>query len=356
MKKVVEYFQKLVQIDSPSGHEYLMSKYLESWLKKNKFLFKIDKVGNIYAKRGDGKPILFCAHMDTVNPGSGIEPKLIKGFVTSSGNTILGADNKAFIAALLTALEQTDNKKRIEIIFSVKEETGGGIEHLPFHWIKSKDALVFDSAQPIGGIILRSPYIFNFHIVLKGKAAHASLPKKGKNALIPALQILNTIPVGELDSKETTINVGLISGGTGINTVPDTVTISGEVRSYNKKLFEKHLKTIRLLVTKVASKFSVSYKYWQDGYCPGYVFDKSDALIKKVKDVYRSLNINSQLYNHSGISDANILNAKGIKTLNLADGVIDPHTTKEKVSVADLNKLVLIIQKIISGRRTFWGG
>ncbi len=351
MKKVVNYFQKLVQIDSPSGYEGQISMYLVSWLKQNNFKYRIDTVGNIYAKRGHGESILFCAHMDTVNPGVGIKPKFAKGYITSSENTILGADNKAFIASLLTALEQTDSKKSIELIFSIKEETGGGIEHFPFNWIKSKEGFVFDSANPIGGIVLRSPYIYNFYIQLKGKAAHASLPHKGRNVLIPALKILNGITLGELDNKETTINVGLISGGTGINTVPDSITISGEVRGYNKKLFEKHLKEIQILVKKTASRYSVSYKYWQDGYCPGYVFDKSDDILKKVKDVYKKLHVTAKFYNHSGISDANILNTNGIKVLNLADGVVNPHTTKEKVAVTDLNKLTKIIAKIISERR-----
>lgn len=350
MKKVVDYFQRIVQIDSPSGQETQMSQYLQSWLKKNNFKFKIDKVGNIYAKRGTGKLILFSAHMDTVNPGMGIKPKIKNGYVTSSGDTILGADNKACIAALLTALESVHQNQALELIFSVKEETGGGIEYFPFNWIKSKSGFIFDSAQPLGGMILRSPNIYNFHIELKGKAAHASIPNKGKNALIPALQILKDIPIGELDSKETTINVGLISAGTGINTVPETVKVAGEVRSYNKKLFDKHLAKIKSLVKKVASKFSISYTYVQDGYCPGYEINQSDQLIKQVKAVYEDLNIQPKLYNYSGISDANILNANGIKTVNLADGVIGPHTTKEKVSIADLNKLTKIIAKIISER------
>jgi len=143
------------------------NKKQEKILKKNNFIFKIDKVGNIYANNNaPGQPILLCAYMDTVQPGENIKPIIQNGIIKSSGDTILGADNKAALTAILSALESIKLNRPIELIFSVKEETGGGIEFFPFSWIKSKEGLIFDSANLLGGIILRSPFIINFCSIL----------------------------------------------------------------------------------------------------------------------------------------------------------------------------------------------
>lgn len=349
MKRILDYFLELVQIDSESGHEDKMAQYLISWLKKNKFQYKKDRAGNIYAKRGNkDDPILFCAHMDTVSPGKGIKAKVVGDYVTSSGDTILGADNKAFIAPLLASLENNISDKPIELVFSTCEETTSGIQSMPSDWISSKLGFIFDSAKPLGGIILRSPYIYNIYTTFTGKAAHASTPAKGKNAFLPMIDALSKIAVGELDHKETTINFGLISGGTGTNTIPPSITVQGEVRSYNKKFFAQRLKNIESIFIKAAKKYSTSYKFWKDGFSPGYVHDKADKIIKKISEIYKKNNIATKLYPYSGVSDANYLNSIGIKTINLTDGVIDPHTVNEKISVNDLVRLKKIISAIIS--------
>lgn len=346
--KIVDLFFSLVKIDSPSGEEQLISKHIINWLKNYNFYFKIDQVGNIYARnRKVGQPILFSAHLDTVEPGRAIEPILKNNIIKVKSHTILGADNKAALAAILYTIPTFINTRPIELIFTVKEETGGGIEYFPFFWIKSKFGFIFDSAKPIGSIILRSPYIYNFKAEFFGKPAHASTPKKGKNAFIPAIQALSKITIGELDNKETTINIGKIIGGVGINTIPPQITVLGEVRSYQKHLFEKHIEKINYLFMQESVDNKIKFKFSLDGYCPGYTHKKTDPLIKKIKSIFKQNDIKPKYYRYSGISDANILNAKGIKTINLGDGVENPHTEKEQIAVSDLNQLNKIISKII---------
>ncbi|NCO88475.1 hypothetical protein AUK04_03655 [Candidatus Roizmanbacteria bacterium CG2_30_33_16] len=347
MNKIIETFIKIVSIDSPSGYEEKISLYLQSWLKKNKFSYRIDKVRNIYAyNQVNGQPILLCAHMDTVQPGENIKPIVKDGIIKSSGNTILGADNKAALTAILSAIENIKLTRSIELIFSVKEETGGGIEFFPFSWIKSKDALIFDSANPLGGIILRSPFIINFHVTVHGKAVHASKPNEGVNALTYAIKFINQIKTGSLDNGETTINIGKIDGGSGINTIPELVSYSGEIRSYDKKLFKKHLNKIKV-IHHPKSKLPVIIDFSVDGFCPGYTHKKSDEFVKKIDQLYQNLHLKTQYYNYSGVSDANILNSKEIKTINLTDGVKDPHTVNESITIKSLIQLENIIKKFL---------
>lgn len=344
MNKITDLFLQLVKIDSPSGHEEKMSLFLQKWLKKNGLTFKLDKVGNIYATNNKpGTPLLLCSHMDTVQPGVGINPVIKNGVIKSSGKTILGADNKVALSAILSAIEKSKPEKAIELLFTVKEETGGGVEFFPFEWIKAKQGLIFDSAKPLGGIVLRSPYIYNFHAKLIGQAAHASLPQEGINAFVPAMNALQQIKVGSLDDGETTINVGLIKGGTGINTIPDNVVISGEVRSYDKKLFKKHLNYIKKIFEKETKKIGVILEFALDGYCSGYAHTKNDDFINKIALIYKDMGLETTLYTYSGISDANVLNVHGIQAINLTDGVKYPHTTKEEVSEHNLTLLTSII-------------
>jgi len=285
--------------------------------------------------------------MDTVQPGIGIKPVIKGGIIKSSGNTILGADNKASLAAILTAVETIQSDKNLELLFTVKEETGGGVEFFPFAWIKAKHALIFDSSKPLGGIVLQSPYIYNFHAKLFGQAAHSSQPKKGINTFIPALNALHQIKIGILDNDETTINVGIINGGTGINIIPDEIIISGEVRSYNNKQFKKHLNHIEEVFKKETKKSGAKLKFMLDGYCSGYIHAKDNDFIKKIDVINKSLSLKTIFFEHSGISDANVLMTHGVQTVNLTDGAKYTHTTKEEVSIHDLTLLTSIVSKCI---------
>lgn len=324
-----------------------MAKFLTGWLNENKFETKQDDTGNVFAVRsGSGAPLLLCGHMDTVEPGVGIKPQVVDGMVKSDGKTILGADNKAALAAIMTAVE-TNKGRALEILFTVKEETGGGVEFFPFEWIKAKKAVVFDSCNPLGGIILRSPFIANFHITIAGKAAHASMPDTGVNAFVPAFAALPTIPLGVLDNRETSVNIGKMLGGTGANTVPDKIRITGEVRSYNETYFEARLENIKSIFKIAAADAGTEFVFVTDGYCPGYSFSEEDAMVKEIAAIYKEQGLHPVYHCYSGVSDANILNNRGIKTINLTDGSQFAHTTKEQIAVADLEALARIAASCI---------
>ncbi len=348
MNKLVDLFTELVKIDSPSGKERKMAEFLKKWLVRNNFKWKQDDLGSILAwVPGSRKRFMFCAHMDTVEPGCGIEPIIKNGVLQSDGSTILGADNKAALSALLSAIKRYKDKyeklPNIELLFTVKEETGGGCENFNFEWIKSKKGLIFDYSKPHGRIITSSPFIYNFRVKFKGKAAHASRPEEGNNSLIPAMKFIGNVPIGKFDDGETTINIGKVSSGTGINVIPEITEISGEVRSTSKSKFDKYLKKIEKLARKIGGENDVEIKFTLDGYCSGYNHSEKDIFIKKIKKIYKKLNIPTVCDRSTGVSDANPLVEAGIKVVNLSDGVENAHATTEKISVQNLIKLEKII-------------
>ena len=186
-RNLIDTFLDLVSIDSPSTYEKDVIGYVLVRLKDMGMTVSIDEVGNIFAfSDRSGNPVLLCAHLDTVEPGRGVRPKISNGHIKSDGRTILGADNKAAVAAILLACEETPviRRKNLEIIFSVREETSGGINEFDTTLIKSKTGLVADSGEPIGSIVLASPWIEDFEAGFFGREAHTSVPGEGINALI----------------------------------------------------------------------------------------------------------------------------------------------------------------------------
>src|SRR5262249_56436454 len=88
--------------------------------------------GNLYCRlpgTGEGTPLFFCAHVDTVPPVGPIEPVVQDGVVRNAGGTILGADNKSAVAAMVEAARRVLGEGRphagIELLFTPKE--GGGL-------------------------------------------------------------------------------------------------------------------------------------------------------------------------------------------------------------------------------------
>lgn len=348
---VVDLFSKIVQIDSPSGEEQIMGQYLETWLTEIGYKYKKDKLGSILTTNSKNPELLLCAHMDTVEPGRGIKPLIKDGFIQSDGKTILGADNKAALSAILCAIEKYrkiyNKLPNIELLFTVKEETGGGVEYFPFKLIKSKQGITFDYSQPFGKIVVSSPFIYNFKIAFIGKAAHASRPEEGKNSLIPAVKFILQVPQGKLDNGKTAINIGQVNSGNGINIIPEKTIVWGEVRSIDEKLFKKYLIMIKDKAEQVSKESGVLLDYQLDGYCPGYNYSETDPLIKKIKRIYESMNIIPSCDSSTGISDANPLVGAGIKTVNLSDGCENAHSTIERISVENLQKLENIVLKMI---------
>jgi tripeptide aminopeptidase len=348
MTSIVDQFIELVTIDSPSGKEEHIAEYLKKWLINHDFSVKQDGLGSIIACPNHIKPTqILCAHMDTVEPGCGIKPVITKTHIQSDGTTILGADNKAALAAILCAVEKHiatyHHNPAVELLFTVKEETGGGVNNFPFDWILSKNGLIFDYAAPIGKIILDAPFITNFSVTYTGKSAHASKPEEGINALIPAIKFLQQLPVGKMDSGDTTINIGLVESGSGINVVPEQTTICGEVRSQNQEIYQKYIEKIKIMAKTVTHNTHVHCSVNLDGYCPGYSISPTDSFLKKTVRRLKRFNITPTFEASTSVSDANILNANGFKMINMSDGVENPHTLNEKISLSNLDKLTSMI-------------
>lgn len=342
-----------MQIDSPTGSEREFSNYLKDGINKLNIPVVQDKWGNLFISfRGAGEPLLLVAHTDTVEPGRGITPVVKNGVVRSKGKTILGADNKAVVAILFELMRWARTQKThraFEILLSVSEESGvSGVDTFNLAKIRSKRALCFDVAQPFGTIVLSSPYYLRQDISIHGREADASTATRGRS-VIPALgEILREMPQGI--RGDTFCNIGIIHGGSVANALLSSIQLQGEVRSFTKENLRARAYLIKSLVHRVARKNKCGVFYSGRLENHGYSFDLHDEFAKYISEALRrSADRPIKYYRkYWGVSDANNLNKRAIKTLNLGYGARNPHTVRESISVKEMERVFGFLQTLLA--------
>lgn len=364
-KRLVESFMELVRIDSISREERDLADFLIEKLEDLGLEVIVDQAGekaksncgNIIARfKGNIKevtPIMFSAHMDTVVPGKNIDPLLKGEKILSSGKTILGADDKAAIAALLEALHIIKEKNilhgDIEILFTICEEIGlKGAKNLDISSLNARMAFVLDSGGPVGEIISAAPSQNSLKIIIHGKSAHAgSNPEEGINAIQVAGFALSRMKLGRID-EETTTNIGIISGGKATNIIPDEVTLEGEVRSRNEEKLEKYTKILKQIIEDTAREFKAKaeVKINKEYYC--YNLSIDDRVVKIAMKAAKDMGLKPLLHPSGGGSDANVFNKKGFPAVNLAIGMEKVHTVDEYILVKNLKNTVEYVLSIIN--------
>lgn len=350
-QRLIDTFERIVQIDSPCGHEDALAHALMHDLMQLGISARRDTTGNVIAHiEGDGTPLLLNAHMDTVEPGRGVVPVVDEGAIRSKGNTILGADNKVAIAALLEAvqciIEQKLPHAPVDLIFTVSEEVANiGAIHLDMSQIRARHGFTFDSGDPIGTITVASPFYNRFDIELTGSAAHASRPEQAQNVLSVLQRALSQLSLGRV-SPETVCNIGLLVAGHARNTVPGSLLIQGEVRSFLRAELDATTQHIVNAFQHAAEAGGVKATPDVVMENEGYLFADTDPFVIFTADTLRSLQLTPQLQRSYECYDANIFNSNGVRVLNIANAVQDMHTMKESIAIADLVHLTNIVLKL----------
>jgi len=369
-KRLVESFMELVKIDSISREERNLADFLIEKLEDLGSEVIVDQAGekaksncgNIIARfKGNIKevtPIMFSAHMDTVVPGKNIKPVCEGDKILSSGKTILGADDKAAIAALLEALhiikEKNISHGDIEIVFTICEEIGlKGAKNLDISSLNAQMGFVLDSGGQVGEIISTAPSQNSLEIIIYGKSAHAgSNPEEGINAIQVAGFALSRMKLGRID-EETTANIGIISGGKATNIVPDKVTIKGEVRSRNEEKLEKYTEKLKQIVKDTAQEFKAKAELKINREYYRYNLSTDDRVVKIAMKAAKDIGLQPLLRPSGGGSDANVFNKKNFPSVDLAIGMEKVHTVDEYILIKNLKNtaehVLSIINTIASG-------
>lgn len=341
-ERLVKTFCDLVQIDSPSGEEETVAIELCHRLKRLGIDVIRDNYGNMIASLPGDNPILLSAHMDTVEPGRSIEPVVDSDRISSNGDTIIGGDCKAGVAAILEAiesiLEDDMHHKGFEIAFTREEEIGlVGAQNLDFSKINSKEAIVFDGEGPVSQITSASPTYISFDLQITGRAAHAGVePEKGISAVHIAAKIITLLPQGRLD-HETTFNVGLIEGGSVRNTVPENTTIRGEFRSRNLETLDEMTRQLTDAINQVR-KNTPEAEIQCDIHeqFRGYSLTDDDTATYRVKEALKSLGLKPVMKPSGGGTDGNVFRQHGVSAVVVGMADTNMHTVREFVTISDL--------------------
>ena len=367
--RIVKEFFELTQIDAVSYRERKIADVLKEKLLQLGFQVQEDQAGSAYGSstgnlygflKGSlpGGAILLCAHMDTVEPGLGKKPFLHEtGKITSSGDTILGADDVCGLVEILEGVrilkENQIPHRDIEVVFPIAEEVFiKGTDQLDFSKLRSKEAYVLDLSGAPGTAALRAPSLISFSITVRGRAAHAGFnPEKGVHAISLMSQVIAGLPMGRI-GDDTTLNIGTISGGQLVNIVPEECTCKGEIRSYSHQkaldLLEKVRASFEAIVVKKGGSFSMEHEV----NLHAYETDREAAVVKRFERVCKKLSLPCTLTETFGGSDNNNFALHGISGIVISCGMYQCHSTEEYTYEKDLRTGAALVAALASERET----
>ena len=373
--RLSQIFITLCEIDSPARAERKLAQHICSYFQSFAGVeFSEDDsasatgsdTGNVII-RFPGKnlkrdPLFFNCHLDVISPCIGVKVGLDSdNTFFSTGNTVLGADDKAGIAilieVLLTTLENNLDYAPVELLFTTCEEIGllGAKAFSPTN-LRAYYGFALDSTG-IDNVITGAPAANYIIAEIHGQASHAGLsPNNGISAIHLASQAITKLPLGQIDSLSTA-NIGTIVGGTATNIIPDYVKVKGEIRSHSIARLHHH-------VDHFKSIFTDTIHSWHD---PNYSMDGHPALSFQSPEQYplMSLSDNSEVVqltrlaennlNRSldfcragGGSDANFFNHKGLPTAILGIGMKHVHSTNEQISLSDMLRTSELIVALLT--------
>ncbi len=361
--RLVETFLELIKVDSLTFYEGKVAEYIANKLGKLDIDVYIDDAGekvgsdtgNVIAHLPGNTTtptLLFNAHLDTVEPGIGIEPQIKDGIIRSKGDTILGADDKAGVAIILELLHVLKasglSHGDIEVVFTIAEEKGlFGSKNLDLSRFKAKFGYILDCEGPPGRIVTRAPFQDSIKALFRGKSAHAGIcPERGINAIQAAAIAISKMDLGRIDG-ETTANIGVIKGGLAANIVPEETSIEGEARSLSLKKLKTQVRHMKSCLVKGSTTVGAKLDLEVNRVYDGFALSGEDRVIKIAVDAARAVGIEPKLIATGGGSDANIFNKAGIPTVNLSVGAVNVHSTSEQITIADLEVAANMILEIV---------
>jgi tripeptide aminopeptidase len=318
-------------------------------------------IGNIYCRLAPndgvaGTPIFLNAHLDTVPPDGPIEPEVRNGVVVNRRETILGADNKAAVAVMITAIARLAAgvpHAGVELVLTPMEEVGlHGAKAFDLARLRARLGFCYDHAAPIGNVVLAAPTQKSLQLRFVGRAAHSGIaPEQGRNAIAAAARAIADMRLGRIDDA-TTANVGLIRGGVAGNIVPPVCTVSAEARSRDPDRLREQVQSMLDAATYAANLAECELETRIVSEYDGYRFPRSHEAVRLVADALDGCGYPVTYIESGGGADANVWNAAGVPCVNVCNGMADIHTASEHIAVADLEGMLGVTLRLVEAART----
>lgn len=358
--ETLELTKELTVIPAPSGFEDKRAEFVLNYVKNigydNAY---IDSAKNVIWKL-DGETedcTLFCAHTDVVFPDMDTLPLVEDDvYLWSPG---VGDDTVCLTQMLIVCkyLKQIGFKPRKSLIFAANscEEGLGNLEGSRQIFADYKNItrmFTFDGVYH--HVINKSVGSHRFKVIVKTIGGHSFNDFGNKNAIAVVSKIINKIyeiQVPEKEDAKTTYNVGLINGGTSINTIAQEVEIFCEYRSDNLECFnimQEKFKNIFETVKNEEPDAEIIVELVGDRPCMGNVdkaiMEELTNLVLGIQEKHTNIKVGLE----SGSTDCNIPHSLGIPAICV--GVYDGagvHTREENLVKESIKSGLNIVYELV---------
>ena len=393
MDQALERFLRYVKIDTQSNDmsdstpseakELNLTRLLKDELKELGIDGEIDEYGRLYAhlpgEEGVSK-IGFNSHVDTALECSGkdVKPQIIENYdggtirlndtysmnpadfprlqnrvgdtlVVTSGDTLLGADDKSGVAIIMSALAYFVSHPEVKhhpisILFTPDEEIGRGPEHFDSEKFGADFAYTIDGDSPVN-IEMENFNAAHADIVIEGVSIH---PGEGKNKMVNAARLAAEFD-SYLSSKDRPEHTTLREGFNHLVSIEgsvDKASMHYIIRNHDGKKLEKQKEDIKKAVEKLSKKYpkaKISLEIKDDYKNMKEIFDKDPRAIEHAVKVYRSLGIEPNFSPIRGGTDGATFSFNGCPTPNLGTGSYHHHGRFEFLSVKEFHQMIDIV-------------
>ncbi|MCQ2776368.1 MAG: peptidase T [Bacilli bacterium] len=363
-----------------------LSKLLVSELKEmgidNAYM---DEYGIVYAHvSGEGERIGLNAHIDTALEvtDTNVNPRIVKNYdgkplklnekytlttedfpqlknhigkdlVVTDGNTLLGADDKAGIAIIMSAVEYFMKHPEVKhhpisIAFTVDEEIGEGTDHFSLDKMQADYGFTLDGAD-IDCIDYENFNAQGVKLNIQGVAVH---PGEGKNALVNALVLINEF-VSALPANETPFDANEDEGYWHINNINGTsesATLEMILRDFDREKLNQRDIQIKEIVKNLQAKWpkakiELSIEEQYENMKP-YV-DKDPRPVQVAMDAMKRMGITPRSTKIRGGTDGATMSKMGLVTPNLGTGSANHHGRYEYLVIQDFEKMIELVKEIL---------
>ncbi|WP_041556588.1 peptidase T [Carnobacterium sp. 17-4] len=275
-----------------------------------------------------------------------------KTVITTDGTTLLGADDKAGMASIVTALEEFIQHPelphgKIRVAFGPDEEIGRGALLFDVAHFQADFAYTLDS-----GVVGKFEYeTFNAaqaELTIKGTSVHPGTAKDSMvNALLVAAQFATALPQEEVPEK-TEGYQGFYMLSSQVGTI-DEVKATYIIRDHDKITFEKRKQHFISLVDQFNEKFDqprIDLKLYDQYYNMRDIIENDLSIVELALDAYKSLGIEPDVKAFRGGTDGSIITYKGLPTPNIFTGAENLHGKYEFVSLEGMEQAAQVVIEI----------
>ena len=360
--RLLELAGLIQQIPAPTFYEteragFIFNRFLEAGLQD----VEIDKAGNVFARLRSGPkssspvshPVIVSAHLDTVFPAgteltTRSDEKMVYG--PGIGDNALGLAGLFGLVWLLQE-NQVALPYDLWLAANVCEEGLGdllGMKSVVDRFGKDVRAYLVLEGMALGHIYHRGLGVRRYRITVQTEGGHSWMDYGRPSAIHELTQISTQFTRFEIPrTPRTTLNIGVISGGTTVNTIAAQASLELDLRSENPDALEQLAMKVEN-VCRQARKEGVEVEAKVIGVRPAGEIPASHPLVTLAVSQLRAQGLGSKLA--IGSTDANIPLSRGFPavTLGLTTGG-GAHTLREYINIEPLNKGMEALLGVVKG-------